>query len=74
MPKATYKTCKGCGKSSDEVGLLSHQRLCEACGTERLTENVLGISQHRGPAFLRWRRASAAAYGAVLLDDLQAKP
>jgi len=51
---------------------MSHTRLCTDCGTERLARNVLGISEHRGPEFQRWRRAMAASVGGVLLDDVQA--
>jgi len=69
MPRSDYKTCKGCGKPSSEVGDLSYTRLCAACGHARLEENIVGIATHSGPAFLRYRRAMVAAFGGVLLDD-----
>lgn len=42
---------------------------CPACGHAAMVENATGISQHRGPAFDRWRRAMAASVGGVLLDE-----
>jgi hypothetical protein len=42
---------------------------CLDCGRRALNENAYGISEHRGPAFERWRRAMAASVGARLLDD-----
>jgi RNA polymerase subunit RPABC4/transcription elongation factor Spt4 len=69
MPRSDYKRCKGCDRTTDECGSLSHNRLCAECGVDRLTENVVGISTHTGPAFTRWRRALAASVGGVLVDD-----
>lgn len=50
---------------------MSHSGQCLDCGKARLAENVYGISEHRGPAFHRWRRAMAASVGGILHDDLQ---
>ena len=72
MPKPTYKWCRGCRRHVSEVGVLSHTRLCEACGRARFDENWQGIHLHRGPAFHRWRETTAASVGAVLLDTLTA--
>lgn len=69
-PDFRFRNCKGCGKSSAEVGPLSWTRLCEACGLERVAENIEGIATHTGPAFTRWRRAMAASVGAVLPEDV----
>jgi hypothetical protein len=55
MPRADYRYCKACGRSSQEVGPLSWARLCEECGGERLEENVYGIASKSGPAFERQR-------------------
>lgn len=74
MPRRDYKTCKSCRKHVSEVGPVSHTRLCSDCADAILVENIIGISTHSGPAFLRWRRACAAAVGGVLLDELEAKP
>ena len=69
MPRSDYKTCKRCGRASSEVGVLSHNRLCEDCGRLNLEENVYGLVNHAGPEFRRWRAALAACVGGVLLDD-----
>ena len=55
MPRADYRYCKACSRSSQEVGSLSWTRLCAACGGERLEENVYGIATKSGPAFERQR-------------------
>ena len=52
---------------------MSHTGQCETCGNDALRENIYGISEHRGPAFARWRRAMAASVGGVLLDDQKAR-
>jgi hypothetical protein len=41
---------------------------------DRFDRNVIGLSEHRGPEFLRWRRQVAASVGGVLLDDLPNAP
>lgn len=74
MPRYDLKTCRACGRHADEVGPLSHSRLCGPCGTERLTENVVGLATKTGPALRRWRRGMAASVGAVLLDEVEPKP
>jgi hypothetical protein len=74
MPRPDYKRCRVCGRHTDEVGPLSHTRLCAADGIERFNRNVLGLSEHRGPEFIRWRRAMAASVGGVLLDDVTGAP
>jgi hypothetical protein len=69
MPKAGYKWCKGCGKHTNEVGPLSHTRLCVPCGKARLAAAIVEQKQHRGPTFQHWRRQIAASVGAVVLDS-----
>lgn len=71
MPRLDYKRCRQCRKHVSECGTLSHARLCGECGAVNLVENVAGLIAHAGPAFLRYRRAMVAAYGGVLLDDLE---
>lgn len=72
MPRIDLKTCRHCGRHSDECGAISHTRSCADCARARLYENMDGIHLHTGPAMLRWRRSVAASVGAVLLDDLEA--
>jgi len=38
----------------------------------RFEENLTDLVEHRGPFFLAHRRACVAAFGGVLLDDLEA--
>jgi hypothetical protein len=38
-----------------------------------LSENIIGLAEHKGPALDRWRRGMVACAGGVLLDE-QAKP
>jgi hypothetical protein len=74
VPRAAVKNCKGCGKHVSEVGVLSWNRLCAKCGTERLAENIHGLTTMSGEPLARWRRGMAASVGAVLLDDAGQKP
>jgi len=67
-----YKRCKGCGRTRDVCGTLSHTRLCADCAESRVTENVIGLHTMSGPAVVRWRRGMAAAVGGVLVDDVLA--
>jgi len=53
MPRADYVSCKSCGRRREEVGTLSHTRLCADCATWRLERNVRGIATKTGPAFVR---------------------
>jgi len=69
VPKLTYVSCRSCGRSSSEVGALSHTRLCGDCAVKRMDANNLGIHHKTGPAWARWRKQMAASVGAVLLDD-----
>ena len=71
MPKPTYKTCRNCGRHSDEVGEMSHTRLCRDCGPLLLAASVIEQVNHDGPTFQHWRRRIAASVGAVVADDLK---
>ena len=53
MPKRQYLSCKACGRRREEVGLLSHTRLCGECAERRQERNIVGISTKTGPAFVR---------------------
>lgn len=70
MPKETYARCRLCNRHRDEVGLLSHTRLCGECARVELLENVDGLHFKRGWPLERWRRGMAASVGAVLPEDL----
>lgn len=72
MPRRDYVTCKVCGRHRNEVGPLSHTRLCMDCAIVRRDENNDAIHAKSGPAFTRWRRQMAASVGGVLLDDVKA--
>jgi hypothetical protein len=69
MPDLRRAKCKGCGVRRDAGEELSWTGLCGDCGKGRLSENIDGLIEHRGPAFARWRRGMAACVGAVLIDD-----
>jgi hypothetical protein len=74
MPRADYKNCRGCGKHSDEVGPLSHTRLCSSCFGRRFTENLDSMKTMTGPFALHWRQRMAASVGAVLPNRLDTTP
>jgi hypothetical protein len=74
MPRLDYKTCRVCGKHADEVGELSHTRLCIPCGQSNLRAAVLEQKNHNGPTFQHWRRRIAASVGASILDDVTLTP
>jgi len=68
MPRDDYKTCKGCKRHVDEVGALSHTRLCGDCWPRRFEDNLTGLTTMSGPYALHWRQRIAASVGAVLPD------
>lgn len=53
MPKPTYAKCRECGRHRNDVGELSHSRLCTECSTARLYANNLQIHHKRGPFYER---------------------
>jgi hypothetical protein len=61
MPRPDYKRCRICKRHSDEVGPISHTRLCTDCGSDRLARNVIGLSEQRGPEYLHYLRRSLLA-------------
>lgn len=70
---ATRGTCKVCQRERRDDELFSARGKCPDCGDGLALANSASLAAHRGPHFERWRRAHAAAVGAVLLDDLPAK-
>jgi hypothetical protein len=74
MGRTDYKTCKRCSKHANEVGILSHTRLCASCAEAVLHENIEGLATHSGPRFRAWREGMAAAVGATLLDARRSSP
>jgi hypothetical protein len=70
MPDARRAKCKGpCGRTRKEV-TLSWTGYCADCGQDANRANFDGLTQKRGPAWQRWRRAMAACVGGVLPEDL----
>jgi len=74
MPDYRRRNCKECGGYYTVVGPLSWRGLCAVCGPKRSDENADALHTMTGPHVARWRRGMAASVGAVLLDDVQAKP
>jgi RNA polymerase subunit RPABC4/transcription elongation factor Spt4 len=72
MPRADYKKCRNCGRSTAEVGPLSHVRLCPACGGTRFVENLAGMMLMTGPFAQHWRQRMAASVGAVIPERIDA--
>jgi hypothetical protein len=62
--------CRSCGREREEGELFSRRGKCEECGEGRMIENRRQLRAHDGPWFVHWRRAVAAAVGAILLDEL----
>jgi flavorubredoxin len=56
MPRIDYVHCWNCGGHRDDVGPLSHTRLCLNCSQRILQENIEGIASGHGVA---WRRRLA---------------
>jgi hypothetical protein len=56
MPRDDYVRCWNCNGHADEVGPLSHTRLCLTCAEKILAENIAGIASGEGVA---WRRRLA---------------
>jgi len=74
MPDGRRVTCRHCGRHAREVGPISWRGKCGDCGTLLATLAMDDLHYHQGPIFKRWRQRSAAALGAVLLDDLDPEP
>jgi hypothetical protein len=74
LPKLTYRNCRTCGRSTEEVGVLSHTRQCEQCGITQLVTNVSQMSARSGPNFEKWRRAMVACVHPELLDAMDSNP
>lgn len=69
MGRVDYVQCRECGGFVSEVGVLSHTRLCAACGEKLLRANTDGIHYRSGVAYQRWRLGQVAR---LLPDDVVA--
>ena len=70
MTSRTYARCRICGAHKNEGASLSKRGYCTDCGPKLREQQWDDLHYHRGPYFLQWRRAHAAAVGAILVDDL----
>jgi len=68
------RDCRECGALATEVGRMSWTGKCPRCSEAALTENIIGLATHSGPALQRWRVGMAASVGAMLLDELESEP
>ena len=66
MPRADYVNCRICGRHRDDVGELSHQRLCGFCAPARFEANLIALKTMNGPFAHHWRHRLAASVGAVI--------
>jgi hypothetical protein len=74
VPRSDYKRCRFCGRHADEVGELSHTRLCGDCAVVLLSENALGLHFKQGPAYTHYARRWFMAARRTLLDAEQTAP
>jgi hypothetical protein len=72
MGDKTRASCRNCGRHRKEVGPISWEGYCGECGPMIRDQANDDLHYHRGPVFMKWRRAMAATVGGILLDDLQA--
>lgn len=72
MPDPRRRSCKVCDRHESEVGPISWRGKCGDCGPRLAVEAYEDLHHHRGPVFERWRRQTVAAYGGILLEDLEA--
>jgi len=63
--------CKVCNTMREPGERLSARGKCRRCAKAAQLEQVEQLQAHAGPRFQHWRRRTAAAVGAVLLDDLR---
>lgn len=70
MPRLDYKTCRNCNGHADDVGELSHTRLCTECSRELLYENIDGLRFKAGKPLAKWRRGMILSAGGVLPETL----
>lgn len=72
MARKTYVRCRCCGLHRNDGASLSNRGYCSVCGPAIREKANDDMHYHRGDYFQHWRRAHAAAVGAVLVDDLLA--
>lgn len=66
----TYARCKSCGAHRDDGASITKRGYCMDCAKKIHEQQTSDLHYHRGEYFKQWRRASAAAVGAVLVDDI----
>lgn len=69
MANSHRASCKRCGAHKSQVGAISWEGYCIACGIFVRDKANDDLHYHRGPTFEKWRRAMAACVGGQLLDD-----
>ena len=70
MGRSNYARCKECGVERKDGADISWEGYCAVCGPKIRDQANDDMHFHRGPYFLRWRRAMAASVGGVLVDDV----
>jgi len=68
MPRGDYATCRNCGGTVEQVGTLSHTRLCVVCGVTIENDNALQMHSGRGPYAARHARRLILAGRRRLID------
>lgn len=68
--KQRISHCRSCGRPRREGELFSARGKCAECGDGNAVANRRQLREHAGPFFEHWRRRCAAAFGAILWDDL----
>lgn len=61
MPRADYRRCRNCKRTTEECGSLSHTRLCAECGVEIEVTNAVQIHNGYGEYHERRRYGIALA-------------
>ena len=70
MPSRYRVRCQVCGRHENEAGPISWRGKCGECGPRIAEAANDQMHYHAGPVFDHWRRRSAAALGALLVDDI----
>lgn len=56
MPDLRRSNCQRCSGHRDDVGNISWSGLCERCGVEKASANLLGLIERSGPEYQHWAR------------------
>ena len=65
-----WRRCKQCGTHARDAGPISWRGLCGVCGTENLTENVVGLHTMTGPAVKRGRIGMVRCAGGYTHEEV----